>query len=129
ERLSKVLQAMADHHVAWNPTLSIYEASRDLQRAQTQPWFREYLHPTLEEFFKPNPANHGSYFFNWSSTDEAFWKEKYRLWMAAVREFARRGGIVGVGDDAGFIYSLYGFGLIREMELHQEAGFPALKVI
>ncbi len=30
---------------------------------------------------------------------------------------------------AGFIYSLYGFGLIREMELQQETGFPALKVI
>jgi len=129
ERLSKVLQAMADKGVAWNPTLSIYEASRDLQRAQTQPWFREYLHPTLEEFFKPNPANHGSYFFNWSSTDETFWKENYRIWMAAVREFERRGGVVGVGDDAGFIYSLYGFGLIREMELQQEAGFPTLKVI
>ncbi len=129
ERLSKVLQAMVDRNVAWDPTLSIYEASRDLQRAQGQPWFKEYLHPTLEEFFRPNPANHGSYFFNWSSTDEAYWKENYRIWMAAVREFERRGGVVGAGDDAGFIYSLYGFGLIRELELHQEAGFPALKVI
>ncbi|MEK7855324.1 MAG: amidohydrolase family protein, partial [Acidobacteriota bacterium] len=33
------------------------------------------------------------------------------------------------GDDAGFIYQLYGFGLIRELELHQEAGFHPLKVI
>ncbi len=29
----------------------------------------------------------------------------------------------------GFIYSMYGFGLIRELELQQEAGFPPLKVI
>jgi hypothetical protein len=116
-------------NVAWVPTFDIYEASRDLQRAQTQPWFKDYLHPTLEEYFRPNPANHGSYFLGWTSTDETFWKENYRIWMNAVREFERRGGLVGVGDDAGFIYQMYGFGLIREMELHQEAGFNTIKVI
>ena len=129
EKLLKVLDSMVAAKVAWDPTFSIYEASRDLQRARTQPQFREYLHPTLEKFFQPNPANHGSYFQHWTSTDEAAWKENYRLWMAAVREFERRGGLVGVGEDAGFIYSLYGFGLLRELELQQEAGFPPLKVI
>ncbi len=129
ERLSQVLQGMVDAKVAWNPTMEIYEASRDLQRAQHQPWFKDYLHPTLEEYFKPNPANHGSYFIGWSSTDEAYWKENYRIWMAALREFERRGGLIGAGEDAGFIYQMYGFGLIRELELHQEAGFSTLKVI
>jgi Amidohydrolase family len=129
ERLSKVLDGMVQAHVAWVPTLDIYEASRDLQRAQNQPWFAEYLHPTLEEYFRPNPANHGSYFLGWTSTDEMFWKENYRLWMAALREFDRRGGLIGMGDDAGFIYQMYGFGLIRSMELHQEAGFHPLKII
>ena len=129
ERLMKVLDAMVAANVAWDPTLDIYEASRDLQRAQTQPWFADYLHPTLEEYFKPNPANHGSYFIGWSSTDEAFWKENYRIWMAALREFENRGGLIGAGEDAGFIYQMYGFGLLRELELHQEAGFHALKVI
>jgi cytosine/adenosine deaminase-related metal-dependent hydrolase len=129
ERLMKVLDGMIEAKVAWDPTLVIYEASRDLQRAQTQPWFRDYLHPTLEEYFKPNPANHGSYFIGWSSTDEAFWKENYRIWMAALREFERRGGLIGAGEDSGFIYQMYGFGLIRELELHQEAGFHPLKVI
>src|SRR5438270_5052 len=129
ERLTKVLQGMVDAHVAWDPTMDIYEASRDLQRAQTQPWFAEYLHPTLEEYFKPNAANHGSYFLNWSSTDETYWKENYRLWMAALRQFDRLGGLIGMGDDAGFIYQMYGFGLIRGMELHQEAGFHPLKII
>ena len=70
-----VLDSMIAAHVAWVPTLDIYEASRDLQRAQTQPWFKDYLHPTLEEYFRPNPANHGSYFIGWTSTDEAFWKD------------------------------------------------------
>ena len=49
--------------------------------------------------------------------------------MRAVREFEERGGLVGAGEDAGFIYQMYGFGLIRELELHQEAGFHPLKVI
>lgn len=66
---------MVKANVAWDPTLDIYEASRDLQRAQNQPWFREYLHPTLEEYFRPNPKNHGSYFLGWTSNDEVFWKE------------------------------------------------------
>jgi hypothetical protein len=129
ERLTKVLEGMVQAHVAWVPTLDIYEASRDLQRAQTQPWFAEYLHPTLEEYFKPNPANHGSYFIGWTSTDETFWKENYRLWMSALRQFDRLGGLIGVGDDAGFIYQMYGFGLLRNLELHQEAGFHPIKII
>lgn len=129
DRLMKVLDGMVKANVAWDPTLSIYEASRDLMRAQNQSFFHEYLHPVLEEFFKPNPANHGSYFLNWTSTDEAYWKENFRIWMAALREFEKRGGTIGCGDDAGFIYSMYGFGLIRELELHQEAGFDPLQVI
>jgi hypothetical protein len=129
ERLTKVLEAMVEAHVAWDPTLDIYEASRDLQRAQTQPWFADLLHPTLEEYFRPNPSNHGSYFIGWTSSDETYWKENYRLWMAALRQFDRLGGLIGMGDDAGFIYQMYGFGLIRGMELHQEAGFHPLKII
>ena len=129
ERLTKVLEGMVAANVAWDPTLDIYEASRDLQRAQAQPWFTEYLPPTLEEYFKPNPANHGSYFIGWSSTDETFWKENYQIWMAALREFDRLGGTIGAGEDSGFIYQMYGFGLIRTLELHQEAGFHPLKVI
>ncbi|HVE78471.1 MAG TPA: amidohydrolase family protein [Gemmatimonadaceae bacterium] len=128
-KLSEVLDAMAKANVAWVPTMDIYEASRDLQRAQTQPWFKDYLHPTLEQYFKPDPANHGSYFIGWSSTDEAYWKENYRIWMAALRDFERKGGTIGAGDDAGFIYQLYGFGLVRELELHQEAGFHPIKVV
>jgi imidazolonepropionase-like amidohydrolase len=49
--------------------------------------------------------------------------------MSWVREYANRGGNVTVGSDAGFIYHLFGFATIREMELHQEAGFHPLEVI
>ncbi len=129
DRLMKVLDGMVEANVAWNPTLVIYEASRDLQRAQTNPAFAEYLHPVLEEFFRPNPGNHGSYFIGWSTTDETFWRENYQIWMKALNEFGRRGGLIGTGEDAGYIYQVYGFGLIRELELHQEAGFHPLTVI
>ena len=129
ERLMQVLDAMIESGVAWVPTMDIYEASRDLQRAQTQPWFEDYLHPTLEKYFRPDPANHGSYFLGWTSEDEVYWKENYRIWMDTLREFEKRGGVIGVGDDAGFIYQMYGFGLIRELELHREAGFHPIKVI
>ncbi len=129
DRLMDVFDGMIRANVAWNPTLVIYEASRDLQRAQNNPAFAEYLHPTLEKYFIPNPANHGSYFIGWTSTDESFWKENYRIWMKALMEFERRGGTIGAGEDAGFIYQMYGFGMIRELELHQEAGFHPLKVI
>ena len=128
-RLTNVLQGMVKANVAWVPTLDIYEASRDLQRAQGQPWFKDYLHPALEEFFKPNPMNHGSYFIGWTSVDEAYWKENYQIWFKALRDFDRMGGTIAVGDDAGFIYQMYGFGFVRELELKQEAGFSPLKIL
>ena len=53
DRLMKVLDGMVEANVAWNPTLDIYEASRDLQRAQTNPAFAEYLHPGPGRIFPP----------------------------------------------------------------------------
>lgn len=128
-RLKLVLEGMVKAGVAWDPTFNIYEASRDLQRAESKPEFREYLHPVLAKFFLPSKENHGSYFFGWTTADEVYWKENYRIWMNAVREFARMGGVVTTGEDAGYIYQMYGFGYLRELELQQEAGFHPLKVI
>lgn len=129
KKLREVLENLVEQGVSWCPTLVIYEANRDLLRAKNQPWFRDYLHPALEEYFRPNPAFHGSYHWNWSTTDEVFWRENYRIWMKALKEFAKMGGVVGVGEDAGYIYMLYGFSLVRELELHQEAGFHPIDVI
>jgi hypothetical protein len=129
KKLSEVVDLMVERGVGWSPTFSIYEASRDLVRAQNQPWFKDYLHPSMEAFFRPSLDNHGSYFLGWTSAQEAAWKQQYRIWMDVVREFAGKGGLVTTGDDAGYIYSLYGFGIARELELHQEAGFHPLEVI
>jgi hypothetical protein len=127
--LSEFVDYMMERKVGWSPTFSIYEASRDVVRAQNLPWFKEYLHPSLEAFFRPSRDNHGSYFLGWTSVQEAQWKEQYRIWMSVVREFGKKGGLVTTGDDAGYIYSMYGFGIARELELHQEAGFDPLEVI
>jgi imidazolonepropionase-like amidohydrolase len=128
-RLSAVLDTMLAHNVTWDPTFAIYEANRDLQRARTQPWFRDYALPQVMANFEPDATRHGSYHFDWTTADEIMWRNNYRIWMQWVREFARRGGNVTVGSDAGFIYELYGFTTIREMEMQQEAGFHPLEVI
>jgi imidazolonepropionase-like amidohydrolase len=129
ERLGGVLASLVEHGMRWSPTLAVYEASRDLVRAQNQPWFGEWLHPALRRFFTPNLDYHGSYFLGWTSRDEADWRENYRLWMGALRQFAALGGEVTTGEDAGYIYLLYGFGLVRELELQLEAGFHPLEVL
>ncbi len=129
ERLAKLLDRLVEKGVAWDPTLSIYEAARDIDKAQNQPYFAEYLHPALEEFFKPNLDNHGSFFTEWTTADEVYWKENYRLWMSALRQFEEKGGVIGTGEDAGYIYRVYGFGYLRELELQQEAGFHPLTVV
>ncbi|HEX9724883.1 MAG TPA: amidohydrolase family protein, partial [Vicinamibacteria bacterium] len=84
---------------------------------------------SLWKFYTPNRKAHGSYWFYWTTEDEVAWKENYRLWMTFVNEYKNRGGRVATGSDSGFIYKLYGFDYIRELELLREAGFHPLEVI
>jgi imidazolonepropionase-like amidohydrolase len=129
-KLSKLLDDMVAKGVAWSPTMSTYEAARDLIRAQNLPWYRDYLHPSLEEYYKPSMLRHGTFWTGWTEDQEVKWKKNYQVWMAAVREFGLKGGTITTGDDAGFLYgSLYGFGISRELELHHEAGFHPLEVL
>ena len=111
------------------PTLTIYEASRDLMRARRAEWHDTYTLPSLWDFYRPSRRAHGSYWFNWTTHDEIAWKRNYRHWMTFLNEYKNRGGRVATGSDSGFIYKLYGFGYIRELELLQEAGFHPLEVI
>jgi cytosine/adenosine deaminase-related metal-dependent hydrolase len=111
-----------------NPTFTIYEASRDLMAQRRAEWHERYTLPTLWSFFNPNRVAHGSYWFNWGTEQEVAWKENYRIWMQFVNEYKNRGGRVTLGSDAGFIYKIYGFGYIQEMELFREAGFHPLEI-
>ena len=126
---NKVMQQLLDLDFTLDPTFNIYEASRDLHRARRLEWHEEYTLPSLWNFFAPNRESHGSYWFNWGTEQEVSWKENYRLWMTFVNEYKNRGGRVTAGSDNGFIYQLYGFGYIRELELLREAGFHPLEVI
>jgi imidazolonepropionase-like amidohydrolase len=112
-----------------DPTFTIYEASRDLMREMNADWQQDYAHPDLWAFFQPSRRAHGSYWFDWTTADEIAWKENFRLWMQFVNDYKNHGGRVTMGSDSGYIFKLYGFGYIREMELLQEAGFHPLEVI
>ncbi|HEX8170194.1 MAG TPA: amidohydrolase family protein [Thermoanaerobaculia bacterium] len=112
-----------------DPTMTIYEASRDLMRAMRAEWHDKYTLPSLWKWYEPNRAAHGAYWFDWTTRDEVEWKNNYRLWMAFLNEYKNRGGRVTTGSDSGYIYKLYGFDYIRELELLQEAGFHPLEVI
>ena len=112
-----------------NPTMTIYEASRDLMREMNADWHNDYTLPTLWEFFQPNRYAHGSYWFDWTTDDEIAWKKNYQKWMAFLNDYKNHGGRVTTGSDAGYIFKIYGFAYIRELELLREAGFNALEVI
>jgi predicted amidohydrolase YtcJ len=85
--------------------------------------------PKLWEFYQPSMISHGSYWHYWGTEEEVDWKQNYKLWMTFVNEYKNRGGRVTTGSDSGFIFQLYGFAYIRELELLREAGFHPLEVI
>src|SRR5260370_19148117 len=61
--------------------------------------------------------------------DQLDLKNNSRLCMQFLNDYNNRGGRVTTGSDSGYIFKLYGFDYIRELELLQEAGFHPLEVI
>jgi hypothetical protein len=112
-----------------DPTMTIYEASRDVMRAREAEWHDEYTLPSQWDFYQPSRQAHGSYWFYWTSEDEYHWGRFYDKWMHFLNDYKNAGGIVTTGSDSGFIYKLYGFDYLRELELLREAGFNPLEVI
>ncbi|KPM31729.1 Amidohydrolase [Croceitalea dokdonensis DOKDO 023] len=112
-----------------DPTFNIYEASRDLHRARRAEWHEDYTLPSLWEFYQPSKISHGSYWHDWGTEQEVAWRANYKLWMTFINEYKNRGGRVTAGSDSGFIFQLYGFAYVRELELLREAGFHPLEVI
>lgn len=126
---NEVLQQFLALDFTFVPTLSIYDANRDQMRARRADWHDEYTWAGLLEYFKPSRGGHGAYWYRWSVTDEVQWKAQYRLWMQFLNDYKNLGGRVCTGSDSGFIYQVYGFGFVRELELLQEAGFTPLEVL
>ncbi len=126
---NKVMNELIALDFTLDPTFNIYEASRDLHRARRAEWHEDYTLPSLWKFYQPSKVSHGSYWHDWGTEQEIAWKKNFQLWMTFINEYKNRGGRVTTGSDSGFIFQLYGFAYIREMELLREAGFHPLEVI
>ncbi|AAV82933.1 amidohydrolase family protein [Idiomarina loihiensis] len=129
EKWNAVRDELIELDFTINPTLTIYEASRDLMRERQAIWHDEYTLPRLWDFFEPSRYAHGSYWFDWTTDNEIAWKKNYQKWMTFLKDFHENGGRITTGSDSGYIYKIYGFGYIRELELLREAGLNALEVI
>jgi hypothetical protein len=129
ERWKYVIDTLVKRDFTIVPTFTIYEASRDLMREMRAEWHDEYTMPTLLKWYSPNREAHGAYWFDWTTADEIAWKRNYQIWMSFINDYKNAGGRVAVGDDAGFIWKLFGFAWVRELELLQEAGFHPLEVV
>jgi imidazolonepropionase-like amidohydrolase len=129
EKWNSTIQELVDLGFGLDPTMTIYEASRDVMRAREAEWHEDYTLPSQWDFYQPSRQAHGSYWFYWTTEDEVAWKNYYHRWMQFLNDYKNAGGIVTTGSDSGFIYKLYGFDYIREMELLREAGFHPIEVI
>ncbi|HXW06524.1 MAG TPA: hypothetical protein VD833_14905 [Vicinamibacterales bacterium] len=113
----------------FDPTFTIYSASRDLARFRTAEWHDRYTLPSLLTFYAPSRENHGSYWYYWTTGDEVAWRNFFQVWFRLVNDYKKMGGRITTGSDSGFIYQTYGFGYVNELEMLQEAGFHPLEVI
>jgi hypothetical protein len=129
EKWNQVMNNLLKLDFTLDPTFDTYEAARDLHKARRQEWHESYTLPKLWSFYQPSRQAHGSFWFSWGTEQEVAWRENFRLWMTFVNEYKNRGGRVTAGSDNAFIFQLYGFGYIRELELLREAGFHPLEVI
>jgi cytosine/adenosine deaminase-related metal-dependent hydrolase len=129
EEWNALLDEFLEYDYIINPTMTIYAAGRNVEFARQAPWHDMYTLPAMMDFYRASRTDHGSYWFYWTTWDEVAWRNFYHRWMAFLDDYKDRGGRVTVGSDAGFIYKLYGFGFVEELELLQEAGFHPLEVI
>ncbi len=129
EEWNSLVKELVDLHLTIDPTMTIYAAGRNVMAARNADWHQKYTLPSQWDFFEPNRANHGAYWYYWTTHDEVAWRNFYRVWMDFLNDFKNAGGRVTTGSDSGFIYKLYGFAYIEEFELLQEAGFHPLEVV
>ncbi len=127
--LSDVADSLVHYGVTMLPTRVVYEANRDILRAQSLPWHQKYTHQALINWNLPNPAYHGSYHYDWTSDDEYYWTTAFDLWGDLIYEFNKRGGRVAYGSDDNYIWATPGFSNVRELQLLRETGIHPLEVI
>ncbi len=109
--------------------MNVYDSNRDLMRARRAEWHESYTDSTTWKYFQPQRGGHGAYFYRWSVKNEIEWRESFRIWMQFLNDYKNLGGRVCPGSDSGFMFQIYGFGYVRELELLQEAGFLPMEVL
>ena len=133
ESRERLLQDVADSLVHYGthlmPTMVVYEANRDILRAQSLPWHEKYTHRQLLEWSVPDPAWHGSFHWDWTHDDEETWRYAFDLWGQLIYEVNKRGGLVAVGTDDNYIWATPGFSSVRELQLIRESGMHSLEVL
>ena len=127
--LGEVADSLVRYGVTMLPTRVVYEANRDIERAQSLPWHEKYTHQALIDWNLPNPAYHGSYHYDWTSDDEYYWYRAFELWGDLIYQFNKRGGRVAYGTDDNYIWATPGFSNIRELQLLRETGLHSLEVL
>ncbi|HLR83342.1 MAG TPA: hypothetical protein VK059_00250 [Nocardioidaceae bacterium] len=123
------LQEQKSNGVTFGPTMTVYQAGRDLLRARGLEWHPRFVLPSMWNFWEPSPQAHGSFYYDWTTSDEVSWKRFFNQYMQLVHDYKSIGGRIAGGTDPGFIYNLYGFGNIAELELLQEAGLSPVEAI
>ena len=125
DKLSDLLDFMIKSGTNWNPTMSVYEDNRDIWRAAGLPVRETLLHP-YDITAGPDSGTHGAFKTEWKTSDEINWRRNFGIWMRWVKTFHERGGLLTAGSDDG---GHGGIGMIRELELMQEAGIHPIDVI
>jgi hypothetical protein len=127
--LTQVADSLVRCGVTMLPTRVVYEANRDVLRAEGLPWHEKYTHQALLDWNVPNPAHHGAFHYDWTSDDEYYWSYAFRLWGDLIYEFNKRGGRVAYGTDDNYIWATPGFSSVRELQLLRETGMHSLEVL
>ena len=127
--LNTLVDSLVHFGVVMQPNRATYEANRNIMAAQGWPWHEKYTHQALWDWHLPNPHNHASFQYDWTSMDEFYWTYMYDLWAKMIFEFNKRGGTVVYGTDDNYQWSTGGFGNIRELQLVLESGMHPLEVL
>lgn len=127
--LNDVADSLVHYGVTMLPTRAVYEANRDILRAQSLPWHEKYTHQKLIEWSVPSLDWHGAYHWDWTHDDEESWRYAFDLWAQLIFQFNKRGGRIAMGTDDNYIWATAGFSNIRELQLVRESGIHSLEVL
>jgi hypothetical protein len=127
--LDDVAQALVEAGVTMLPTRVVYEANRDILRAQSLPWHEKYTHQALMQWNTPTEGYHGAFHWDWTHDDEETWRYAFDLWAQLIYQFNKRGGRVAMGTDDNYIWATAGFSNVRELQLVRESGMHSLEVL